>query len=184
MQTATAPDRERLLATLHRLLEIPAADLKTALTHAANAVADALRADKVDAFLYDETRDSLVALGTSTQPLSNLQKKLGLDVLPLSNGGRVVYVYKTGKTLRTGNLLDDAEELRGVKEGLRIGSKIGVPLDVDGQRRGMMMIASLEPSCPWCAKPPGYWRCPSTRASSKSPLRSSSQAILAGSASA
>jgi two-component system OmpR family sensor kinase len=145
MQTGTAPDRERLLATLHRLLEIPAADLRTALTHAANAVADALRADKVDAFLYDETRDSLVALGTSTQPLSNLQKKLGLDVLPLSNGGRVVYVYKTGKTFRTGNLLDDPEELRGAKEGLRIRSKIGVPLEVGGQRRGMMMIASLEP---------------------------------------
>src|SRR5437763_1484985 len=97
-------DPARALTTLQRLLEMPAADLKSALTHATNAIGEALHADKVDAFLYDESRDSLVAIGTSTQSLSNLQKKLGLDVLPISNGGRVVHVYKTGKAFRTGHL--------------------------------------------------------------------------------
>jgi signal transduction histidine kinase len=144
MSDATAAGRERFLITLQRLLEIPAADLKIALTHASNAMGDALKADKVDAFIYDQTRDSLVAVGTSTTPLSGMQKKLGLDVLPLSNGGRVVYVYRTGETFHTGNLLQDPEELRGVKEGLQIQSKVGVPLEVGGQRRGMMMIASLQ----------------------------------------
>jgi len=139
------PNTERLLATLEKLLAIPSAELETALTHACDAVADALKADKVDAFLYDESRDSLVALGTSTQPLSNLQKKLGLDVLPISNGGRVVYVFQTGKTFLTGRLDQDGEELRGVKTGLQIKSKLGVPLEVGGRRRGMMMIASLQP---------------------------------------
>src|SRR5688572_31419751 len=86
MSDASAAGRERFLVTLQRLLEIPAADLKTALTHASNAMADALKADKVDAFMYDQTRDSLVAVGTSTTPLSGMQKKLVLDVLPLSNG--------------------------------------------------------------------------------------------------
>jgi two-component system, OmpR family, sensor kinase len=137
--------QERLLGTLEKLLAIPSAELESALTHACNAVAEALNADKVDAFLYDDSRDSLVALGTSTQPLSNLQKKLGLDVLPISNGGRVVYVYQTGKTFLTGRLDQDAEELRGVKIGLKIKSKLGVPLEVGGRRRGMMMIASLQP---------------------------------------
>jgi two-component system, OmpR family, sensor kinase len=135
---------DRLLATLEKLLAIPSAELDIALTHACNAVAEALNADKVDAFLYDESRDSLVALGTSTQPLSNLQRKLGLDVLPMSNGGRVVYVYQTGKTFLTGRLDQDPEELRGVKTGLQIKSKLGVPLEVGGRRRGMMMIASLK----------------------------------------
>lgn len=135
---------ERQLKTLQTLLTIPCGDLATALTHAADAVAEALHADKVDAFLYDEHKDTLVAVGTSVQPLSNLQKSLGLDVLPVSNGGRVVYVYKTGKTFVTGHLLDDPGELIGVKEGLKIQSKIGVPLTVGGQRRGMMMIASLQ----------------------------------------
>lgn len=139
-------NQERLLTTLQTLLEAPAGDLKTALTHAADAIAEAMGADKVDTFVYDDTRDSLVAIGTSNQPLSNLQKSLGLDVLPISNGGRVVYVYKTGELFLTGNLLEDPEELRGVKEGLRIQSKVGVPLEVGGQRRGMIMVASLAPN--------------------------------------
>ena len=60
-------------------------------------VAGATGADKVDAFLYDPERDSLVAVGTSVQPLSMLQRQLGLDVLQISNGGRVVQVYKTAR---------------------------------------------------------------------------------------
>ena len=145
MDTAAGANQERYLSTLQKLLQIPAANLKTALTHAANAVSEALGADKVDAFLYDDTRDSLVAMGTSTQPLSNLQKKLGLDVLPLSNGGRVVWVYKTGEKYRVGDSLKDPEELRGVREGLGIRAQIGVVLEVATQRRGMLMVASLKP---------------------------------------
>jgi two-component system, OmpR family, sensor kinase len=141
----SATDPARALATLQRLLEIPASDLHTALTHAANAIADALAADKVDAFLYDESRDSLAALGTSTQPLSAQQKKLGLDVLQISNGGRVVHVYVKGQVFRTGRLLEDPEELRGVKEGLRIQSKLGIPLYIGSQLRGVLMIAALAP---------------------------------------
>jgi two-component system, OmpR family, sensor kinase len=136
---------DRLLGTLERLLAVPASEPGAALTHACNAVAEALRADKVDAFLYDESRDSLVALGTSTQPLSGLQRRLGLDVLPVSNGGRVAYVYETGQTFLSGQLVNDPEELRGVKEGLKIHSKLGVPLDVGELRLGMLMIASQQP---------------------------------------
>ncbi len=135
----------RLLDTLERLLQSPAADLQIALSHAADAVAEALRADKVDAFLYDPSRDSLVAVGTSNQPLSALQRRLGLDVLPLTNGGRVVHVFKTGATFVSGHLDQDMEELRGVREGMGIKSKVGVPLHVNGERRGMVMIASLQP---------------------------------------
>jgi hypothetical protein len=68
----------RHLATLERLLAVPAADLEVA------------GADKVDAFLYDRSRDSLVALGSCNQPLSILQRRHGLDGLPVSNGGRTV----------------------------------------------------------------------------------------------
>jgi two-component system, OmpR family, sensor kinase len=130
---------------LERLLAIPAADLGNALDHACTAVGEALHADKVDAFLYDDSRDSLVALGTSATPLSSLQKKLGLDVLPVSNGGRVVYVFQTGETYVTGRLCADPEELRGIKEAMKIQSQVGVPLQVGEQRQGMLMVASLEP---------------------------------------
>jgi two-component system OmpR family sensor kinase len=135
----------KMLDTLGHLLEVDVADLQNALTRSCNLVAEALHADKVDAFLYDPSKDTLVALSTSTQPLSELQKKLGLDVLPVSNGGRVVDVFQTGKTFVTGRLDQDLEELKGVRESLKIRSKIGVPLQVSGQRRGMMMICSLQP---------------------------------------
>ena len=134
----------RALVTLQRLLEIPGADLNSALVHAANALADAFRADKVDAFVYDEKRDSLAALGVSTQPLSNLQKNLGLDVLPLSNGGVAVRVFQTGEVFRTPDLLEE-DELKGVKEGLKVRGFLAVPLQIGSKRRGVVAICSLQP---------------------------------------
>jgi len=135
---------QRLLSTLERLLQLPTGTLRTTLIPAADVIAETMQADKVDVFLYDSTRESLNALCSSNQPLSALQRKLGLEVLPLANGGRVVWVYKTGQTFATGNLQADAEELRGVKESLGIRSKIGVPFEMGGKRRGMVMIASLK----------------------------------------
>jgi two-component system, OmpR family, sensor kinase len=135
----------RYLEVLEALLRIPVGNLASTLSQVSDVVAAATGADKIDCFLYDPARDSLVAMGSSTQPLSALQHQLGLDVLQISNGGRVVQVYKTGETFITGALDQDPDELRGVKEALKIRSKLGVPLDVGGQRRGMLMIASLKP---------------------------------------
>src|SRR2546430_16376338 len=110
MAEDSRPDPARGLELLERLFEMPADDLETALTNACNLLAEALRADKVDAFIHDAERDSLVAVGTSTQPLSDKQRRLGLDVLPVTNGGRVVYVYQTGETFVSGHLDQDLEE--------------------------------------------------------------------------
>lgn len=142
-QKTASPQRQ--LELLEALLRLPAGDMKATLEHVGNLVAGATGADKIDAFLYDSARDSLVAVGTSTQPLSALQRQLGLDVLQISNGGRVVQVYKTGETFMTGRLDQDDAELAGVKQALKIKSKLGVPLEIGGKRRGMMMIASLKP---------------------------------------
>lgn len=135
----------RQLELLEALLRIPSGNLAATLSHVSDLVAGATGADKVDAFLYDPARDSLVAVGSSTQPLSALQRQLGLDVLQLSNGGRTVEVYETGETFATGRLDQDPNELRGIKDALAVRSQIGVPLEVGGQRRGMLMIASLKP---------------------------------------
>ena len=59
-----------MLELLEALLRLPAGDLRTTLSHVGDLVAAATGADKIDAFLYDAARDSLVAVGTSTQPLS------------------------------------------------------------------------------------------------------------------
>jgi len=86
-------EQQRLLATLERLLTIQAPEVTAALDEASQWVAEALGADKADAFLHDRATDSLVALGTSDTPMGRLQHRLGLNRLPLANGGRAVAVY-------------------------------------------------------------------------------------------
>jgi signal transduction histidine kinase len=84
-------------------------------------------------------------VGASTQPLSALQRRLGLDVIALSNGGRSAQVYLTGERYHSGRVEEDLDELPGVREALKIRSEIGVPLDIGGRRRGMVMAAALRP---------------------------------------
>jgi two-component system, OmpR family, sensor kinase len=153
MARARTPDPEtsregrgRLLDMLESLLALPSAELASTLTHACDLVARALRADKVDAFVYDPSKETLRAIGVSNQPLSALQRRLGLDVLAVANGGRVVQVFQAGQTFMTGELDRDPEELRGIREGMKIRSQLGVPLEVGGERRGVIMVASLQPS--------------------------------------
>lgn len=136
---------QRLLEVLEALLRLPAADLPTTLTHLADLVADATGADKIDVFLYDAPRDSLVALGTSNQPLGARQRQLGLHVLPLSNGGGTVQVFRTGEVFHTGSLEKDRNEVPGVRDALGVRSTIGVPVLIAGERRGVLMLASRKP---------------------------------------
>ena len=136
---------ERLLDTLEQLFRVPTGDLKTTLTHVADLLARATGADKVDAFLYDPKRDSLVAVASSTQPLSILQRKLGLDVLPMSNGGSAAHAYATGETVFNGHVENDEKEVRGIKEGLGVRSLLSAVIEIGGQRRGVLMLASQSP---------------------------------------
>lgn len=144
MDRAVSTLTQRLLDVLEQLLQLPGGDLKATLSHVSDVIAGSSGADKVDAFLYDKKRDTLVAVGSSTQPLSQLQREHGLDVLPVSNGGRVVHVFQTGKPFLSGRIDQDPDELPGIKHALKIKSKLGVPLEIGGERRGMIMLASLQ----------------------------------------
>ena len=121
----------RLLSTLQRLLELPAAEVKGTLNQASMLVAGALGADKVDVFLYDAPSASLIARGTSDTPMGRRQHELGLDRMPLANGGRTVLVYRTGDSFAGGRADEDPEMLRGVVEDLGVRSILLVPLDVE-----------------------------------------------------
>lgn len=132
---------ERLLTMLERLLEIEGANAAEALNQAAQLIADALAADKVDVFLYRAEIDSLVVEGLSDEPMSRRQVALGLDRLPLSNGGRAVDVYQTGRTYASGHVEADPEELPGISRSLGAHSLIAVPLVVAGERRGVLQAA-------------------------------------------
>jgi two-component system, OmpR family, sensor kinase len=139
------PAGNRLLATLEQLLAIDETDLHRALDRACHMVAEALRADKVDAALYDSTTESLVAVGTSHTPMGRKQHAIGMNRLPLANGGREVGVFLTGVPYATGQADQDPGQLRGMTEGLGIRSAIMVPLEVAGTRRGVFLASS---ACP------------------------------------
>jgi signal transduction histidine kinase len=132
----------RLLTTLERLLELAPAELQPALDAAAQLVAEALGADKVDAFLHDPAIDSLVAVGTSDTPMGRKQHAIGLDRLPLANGGRLVAVFRAGDSYRTGRADEDPDELVGITRGLGVRSILAAPLVVGGERRGLLAAAS------------------------------------------
>ena len=140
-----AAQDDRLLQMLQRLLGIGSVDFRATFTDAASIIADAFGADKADVFVYQPARNSLVALGTSRTPMGERQHALGLDVVPLANGGRVAWAFETGTPYLTGRADEDPEELRGVVEGLGVRSVVNLPLEVDGQRRGVLQVDSATP---------------------------------------
>ncbi len=134
----------RLLSTLEQLLAIEATDLSVALDQACHLVAEALAADKVDALIHDPASDSLVATGTSHTPMGRKQHAIGMNRLPVANGGQEVAVYLTGQPYATGHADQDPEQLRGMIEGLGIRSAIIVPLEVAGVHRGVFLASSAQ----------------------------------------
>jgi len=107
LNTFTAPfsgesDLEAYLRTLEQLLAIQATELGPALNEAAQLISAVLGADKIDIFLLEPEIGTLVAFGVSDTPMGRKQRALGLDRLPLANGGSAVQVFKNGDSYLTG----------------------------------------------------------------------------------
>ncbi|PTL84013.1 GAF domain-containing sensor histidine kinase [Vitiosangium sp. GDMCC 1.1324] len=144
-QDRTPEQRDRFLQALEKLLAIPPTDARSAMNQAAQCIIQLTGADKVDVFLFEPSTTTLVAVGTSDTPLSRKQVALGLDRLPLANAGRAVEVFQTGRTWHYSRTEEDPEELPGIKAGLGIRSHVGVPIEVGGERRGVLDVQSLTP---------------------------------------
>lgn len=137
--------RDRLLHALQRLLALPAAELRPTLNKASGVISELLHADKVDVFLLEHATQTLVAAGTSDTPMGRKQKALGLDRLPLANGGRAVQVYESEQPFMTGRQHEDPEELPGIKHRLGVESSLLVPLPIGGETRGVLGVSSARP---------------------------------------
>ncbi|MDP9378772.1 MAG: GAF domain-containing protein [Chloroflexota bacterium] len=136
--------QDTLLDTLEALMAIEATELKGALDQAADLLVGALGADKIDVSLHDPSIDTLVAMGISDTPMGRRQQQIGMDRLPVANGGRVVQVYETGEPYLTGRADEDPHVLLGFTHGLGIRSFLLVPLDINGERRGVVQAASSQ----------------------------------------
>ncbi len=142
--TEAEPDAQSrpLLGLLEQLLELPSLNLRQLLNGATSAIADWLSAEKVDIFLLDPARQSLTALGTSDTPLGRKQHALGLDVLPLANGGHTVEVFQSGAAYVVGESSTEDGELLGIVRDLGVRSQIAIPLEISGVRRGVLLVVS------------------------------------------
>jgi two-component system OmpR family sensor kinase len=134
--------RDLLLDALQRLMEVQAIELAPALREAADAISAAVGAEKVDVFLHDEASHSLVAFGVSDTPLGSKERSLGLDRLPIANGGRTVHVFTAGEEFMTGRADSDPLELPGIVGALGVRSTVHVPIEIAGTRRGALSICS------------------------------------------
>lgn len=130
------------LRALEQLLALPAAELRPTLDTAGQLISELLHADKVDVFLFEQATQSLVAVGTSDTPMARLEKSLGLDRMPLANGGRAVQVYETKAPFMTGRLEEDPDELPGIKHRLGVRSSLMVPLPIGMETRGVLGVMS------------------------------------------
>ncbi len=142
------PDQPVHLAlyyTLQRLLSIQAPDLRGSLNQASDFLAEVLRADKIDAFMYEAETESLVALGTSNTTMGRLEHRVGLDRVPVANRGWMVDVYQTGVPFYTGRADQEPGVLPGVVQTLGVRSIAAVPLRVDDEIRGVLSAQSAEP---------------------------------------
>src|SRR5688572_7189004 len=135
---------DRLLETLQRLLSIQTPELRPSLDQASDLVATALNADKVDVFLYEAESDSLVAMGTSDTEMGHAQHRAGLNRQPVANNGPAVAVFQTGEPYLNGAADQDPDQLKGMVRRLEVCSELDVPLDVNGQRRGIVQADSRQ----------------------------------------
>ncbi|RKH63037.1 GAF domain-containing protein [Corallococcus interemptor] len=133
---------EPRLRALEQLLALPAAELRPTLDTASQLISELLNADKVDVFLIEHSSQTLVAVGTSQTPMGHLQKSLGLDRMPLANGGRAVQVYETEAPFISGRVEEDPEELPGIKHRLGVRSALMVPLPIGDETRGVLAVSS------------------------------------------
>jgi two-component system OmpR family sensor kinase len=142
---AVPANSERLLAMLEQLLGIEVLDVREALSQAAQLIGEAMAADKVDIFLYQPTIDSLEVLGVSDTPMSRKQLASGLDRMPLSNGGHLVDVYRTGQPFATGHAEREDGIPPGLVTALGVRSIVAVPLVVGGERQGVLQLSTARP---------------------------------------
>ena len=135
----------RLLEMLEGLLALDAISLDDAMTQAAQRLAETLGADKVDVLLHDRDADALVAIGTSQTPMGRKEQELGLDRLPIAEGGRSVEVLRTGKSHLSRHADREEGEPRPLIDELGVRASINVALEVGGERRGVILCSSATP---------------------------------------
>jgi signal transduction histidine kinase len=76
--------------------------------------------------------------------MGRLEREIGMDRLPVANGGRIVDVFQTGEPYITGRADADPAVQPGFTQALGIRSLMVVPLQVEDQRLGVLHVAAAK----------------------------------------
>jgi signal transduction histidine kinase len=139
--------REERRAKLISLLHYLASDLSDKLLkEVAQAMeehlGEVMEAQRVDILLYNQETAELVSLGSGESPLGRAQQELGLDHVPLAKAGVLAEVLRTGNPFLSNDLGREPAFPTVFTEKLRVKSALVVPLEVEGQRRGLLTLLS------------------------------------------
>src|SRR5687767_5106852 len=114
----------RLIRMLESLLTLEVIGLDEAMTQAAQRLAESLAADKVDVLLHDPATESLVAIGTSQTPMGRREHELGLDRLPIAEGGWTVEAFQSGRSHLARYADREHGEVKGLVDELGVRSSV------------------------------------------------------------
>jgi DNA-binding CsgD family transcriptional regulator len=81
-------------------------------------------------------------MGTSDTEMGREQHRAGLNRQPVANNGPAVQAFQTGRPYLNGRIDEDLDQPRGMIHRLGIRSEIDVPLEVVGERRGIVQADS------------------------------------------
>ena len=136
----------RRLRTLEWLLALDVTDVARAMQRAADEIARELAADTVDLFIYETESDSLVAIGSNHAALDERQRTIGLNCLPLANGGRAALVFLSGESYLDVDVQRDPTGLSMIQQDPAIRSAMYVPLVSNNTRCGVLLAGSAQPN--------------------------------------
>ena len=126
---------------LLQLTSVPVSSMEDYLQQLANIINKELVVNKTDIMLFDEGHGQLVSVGLAGETMASEERRAGLDRLPIDPAGAIADVFNRGEPI----LIDKAHEREDVEEGFKdmdVNSILGVPIVVDGERRGVIHIAS------------------------------------------
>lgn len=126
---------------LLQLTSVPVSSMEEYLQQLASIINKELVVNKTDIMLFDEAHEQLVSVGLAGETMASAERRAGLDRLPIDPAGAIADVFNRGEPV----LIDKAPEREDVEEGFKkmgVNSILGVPIVVDGERRGVIHIAS------------------------------------------
>jgi two-component system OmpR family sensor kinase len=135
--------RSKLISLLQYMAsELPDKMLKEVTQAIEERIGEVMGVQKVGVLLYQQETDELISLGTSETTLGRMQHELGLDHLALGKAGVLADVFRTGQPFLSNNLDTLSTFPAALKEHLGLKAAMVVPLEVEGERRGLITVMS------------------------------------------